>query len=97
MVTEKKTTKPNVKSSKKPKSKKLPKKTLKLVKSSNSSQENLFPSGFSVPDLQPPDGFRLVSPTQGIMEYGKPLMEMIPMPDDVSNSLPQLWHFQGII
>ena len=98
MVTEKKTTKPKVKSSKKPKSKKLPKKTLKLVKS-NPSQENLFPSGFSVPDLQPPDGFRLVSPTQAIMEYGKPLMEMIPMPDDVSKAnevfgvVPEIWNY----
>jgi len=86
MVTEKKTTKPKVKSSKKPKSKKLPKKNIKLVKLSPPSQENLFPSGPSVPDLQPPDGFRLVSPTQAIMEYGKPLMEMIPMPDDVSKA-----------
>ena len=88
MVTEKKPPKPRVKSSKKPKSKKLPKKTLKLVKSSNSSasRESLFPSGPSVPNLQPPDGFRMVSATQAIMEYGKPFIEMIPMPDDVSKA-----------
>ena len=46
MVTAKKTSKPKVKSSKKPKSKKLQNKTLKLVKSSNSSQENLKETGF---------------------------------------------------
>jgi hypothetical protein len=88
MVTEKKTTKPKVKSSKKPKSKKIKNKTLKLVKSSNSSasRENPFPQGFSIPEVKPPDGFRGLSPTQALMEYGKPLMEMIPMPDDVSKA-----------
>jgi len=85
-MTEKKTPKHEVMNSKKPKSEKLPKKTLKLVKLSPPSQEKPFPSGFSIPEVQPPDGFRGLSPTQALMEYGKPLMEMIPMPDDVSKA-----------
>ena len=86
MVTEKKTPKPGVKGSEKPKSKKRPKKTLKLVKSAHLTQESLFPPGPSVPGVQPPDGFRKVSATQALMEYAGPLMEMVPMPDDVSKA-----------
>ena len=96
---EKKTPKPKVMNSKKPKSDKLPKKSIKLVKSSLPSQEDPFSSGFSFPEVRPPDGFRGLSPTQALMEYGKPLMEMIPMLDDVSkanevfNVVTLIWNY----
>ena len=51
VVTEMNPPKPRVKDSKKPKSKKLPNKTLKLVKHSHPSQENMFPQGFSFPSV----------------------------------------------
>ena len=86
VVTEMNPPKPRVKDSKKPKLKKLPNKTLKLVKHSHPSQENMFPQGFSFPNLQPPDGFRLVSASQALTEFAGPFMEMIPMPDYVSKA-----------
>jgi len=92
MVTEKKTTKPKVKSSKKPKSKKLPKKTLKLVKSNPSPfPMGPFSPGFSFPEVEPPDGFRVVSTTQALMEYGVPLMEMIQAPNRDANNLTEVF------
>jgi hypothetical protein len=99
MVTEKKTPKHKVKNPKNTKVQKLPKKNIKLVKSSLPSQESLFSQGPSGPDLQPPDGFRLVSATQALTEYAGPLMEMIPMPDDVSKAneifgvVPEIWNY----
>ena len=59
------------------------KRTLKLVKSANSSKDVPSLSGLSAQNIERPDGFRVVSASQAIMEYASPLMEMVPEPEDI--------------
>ena len=73
MVTDKKPSKPVSKNQKKSKLKK----TLKLVKSANASKDVLSLSGLSAQNIEPPDGFRVVSITQALMEYSGPLVETV--------------------
>ncbi len=73
MVTDKKPSKPVSKDQKKSKSKK----TLKLVKSANSSKDVPSLSGLSAQNIEPPDGFRVVSITQALMEYSGPLVKTV--------------------
>lgn len=83
MVTDKKPTKPISKTPKKSKSKKQSNKKLKIVKSGKSSKGIPSLSSPSDSDVNPPDGFRVVSITQALMEYAVPLMEKAPAPEDI--------------
>jgi hypothetical protein len=99
MVTDKKPTKPLSKSAKKSTPKKSPQKILKLVSSGNQSQDMPPLSNLSFADMEPPDGFRVVSMSQALWDYGTPLMEMIPAPEDatkaneVFSTVTSIWNY----
>ncbi len=83
MVKDKKPTKLISKVPKKSTSKKPSQKTIKLIKSINQSEDIPFLSNLLSPNIEPPDGFRVISASQAIMEYASPLMEMVPEPEDI--------------
>lgn len=97
-MTEKKIPKSKAKPSKKIKPKKAAKGSKEPLESP-SSNGNSFPPGFLFPDIQPPDGFRKLSASQAIMEFGKPLLEMVLAPNNVSEAnevfgvVPEIWNF----
>lgn len=49
--------------------------------------------------MEPPDGFRAVSMSQALWDYGSPLMEMIPAPEDVTkanevfSTVTSIWNY----
>lgn len=63
------------------------------------SNGNPFPPGFSFPEIQPPDGFRKLSASQALIEFGRPLFEMVPQPNSASKAnevfgvIPEIWNF----
>lgn len=86
MVTDKKPTKSISKAPNKSTSEKPRQERLELVKSANPPQDVPPISSLSLSDVEPPDGFRVVSISQALWEYGIPLMQMIPAPEDVAKA-----------
>jgi hypothetical protein len=86
---QKKDTDSETKPPKKPKSKKQPKSSLKLVKPSE-----------TLPEVQVPDGFRVVSVSQAMMEFAGPFIERVEAPKDdikkvneVFSVIPEIWNY----
>lgn len=100
-MTDKKTPKPVLKDLKGSTSKKQSKKTPRAVKSANSSEDVPSFSGFSVPSVEPPDGFMVVSITKALMEYSGPLMETVPDRTDMEKAneifsvAAAIWDYAG--
>jgi len=81
-------------------SKKQRKRSLKPVKSSKTLPGETVPSVFSIPEVQAPDGFRMVPASQAMMEYARPFLEMVnPRKDDIKkinevlSLVPEIWNF----
>ena len=98
-MTDKNPTKPVSKVPKKSTLKKPSQKTLQVVKSSKQSENIPFLPNISFADMEPPDGFRVVSMSQALWDYGSPLMEMIPAPEDatkaneVFSTVTSIWNY----
>lgn len=59
------------------------------------SNGNLFPHAFLLPEIQPPVGFRKLSVSQALMEFGKPALEMVHVSEsnEVLGVVSEIWDF----